>query len=130
MIAHQTKGVDAVTESLDPLLNQKVEACTILIIEENGSAAIAAQDDVIECSRIVDSWLSCHAATLHHKLHYSKPDPVFRFFGGSTIRTGACNKIAACFSYGAYGPEASACAQLSGGCADLAEEDAKSDDPA
>jgi hypothetical protein len=42
MIAHQTKGVDAVTESLDPFLNQKVETCTILIIEENGSAAIAA----------------------------------------------------------------------------------------
>jgi hypothetical protein len=77
MIAHQTKGVDAVTESLDPFLNQKVEACTILIIEENGSAAIAAQDDVIECSRIVDPWLSCHATMLHHKLQYSKPDPIF-----------------------------------------------------
>jgi hypothetical protein len=76
MIAHQAKGVDAVTESLDPFLNQKVEACTILIIEENGSAAIAAQDDVIECSRIVDSWLSCHAPMLHHKLQYSKPDPI------------------------------------------------------
>jgi hypothetical protein len=79
MIAHQTKGVDAVTESLDPFLNQKVETCTILIIEENASAAIAAQDDVIECSRIVDSWLSCHAARLHHKLQYSKPDPIIFF---------------------------------------------------
>jgi hypothetical protein len=76
MIAHQAKGVDAVTESLDPFLNQKVEACTILIIEENGSAAIAAQDDVIECSRIVDPWLSWHATRLHHKLQYSKPDPI------------------------------------------------------
>ena len=79
MIAHQTKGVDAVTESLDPFLNQKVETCTILIIEENGSAAIAAQDDVIECSRIVDPWLSCHATRLHHKLQYSKPDPIIFF---------------------------------------------------
>jgi len=65
-----------VTESLDPFLNQKVETCTILIIEENASAAIAAQDDVIECSRIVDPWLSCHATMLHHKLQYSKPDPI------------------------------------------------------
>jgi len=46
------------------------------IIEKNGSAAIAAQDDVIECSRTVDSWLSSHVAMSHHKLQYCKLDPI------------------------------------------------------
>jgi cobalamin biosynthesis protein CbiG len=35
MITHQAKGVDAVAESLDPLLDQKEESSAVLVIEEN-----------------------------------------------------------------------------------------------
>jgi hypothetical protein len=75
MVAHQTKSMDAVTKSFDPLLDQKGESSTIPIIEENGLPAIATQDGVIECPRIVDPRLPTHAAILYHKLQLCKPDP-------------------------------------------------------
>jgi len=75
VIGHQTEGMDAVTKSFDPFLDQKVEASAVPIIEENGLAAIATQDGVIECPRIVDPRLPSHAAILHHKLQLCKPDP-------------------------------------------------------
>jgi hypothetical protein len=65
--------MDAVTKALDSFLDQKVEARAILIIKENGLAAIAAQDDVIERPGIVNSWLTSHGAILHNKLQLCKP---------------------------------------------------------
>jgi hypothetical protein len=67
--------MDAVAKALDSFLDQKVEARAILIIKENGLAAIAAQDDVIERPGIVNSWLTSHGAILHNKLQLCKPDP-------------------------------------------------------
>jgi hypothetical protein len=67
--------MDAVAKALDSFLDQKVEAHATLIIKENGLAAIAAQDDVIERPGIVNSWLTSHGAILHNKLQLCKPDP-------------------------------------------------------
>jgi hypothetical protein len=81
--------MDAVAKALDSFLDQKVEACTILIIKENGLAAIAPQDDVIERPGIVNSWLTSHRAILHNKLQLCKPDPTKPFLlpmGGSMPR--------------------------------------------
>jgi len=83
MVFHETKSMDAVGESLYSFLEQGVEASTILIIEENGLPAIAGQDDVIECSRIVNSWLPSHAVLLRHKLQHCTLDP--RNSGGSSL---------------------------------------------
>ena len=66
--------MDAVAKALDSFLDQKVEARAILITKENGLAAIAAQDDVIERPWIVNSWLTSHGAILHNKLQLCKPD--------------------------------------------------------
>jgi hypothetical protein len=68
--------MDAVSKALDSFLDQKVEARAIFIIKENGLAAVAAQDHVIERPGIVNSWLTSHGATLHNKLQLCKPDPI------------------------------------------------------
>jgi hypothetical protein len=78
--------MDAVAKALDSFLDQKVEARAILIIKENGLAAIAAQDDVIERPGIVNSWLTSHGAILHNKLqlckpHKASPRPFYRIEG-------------------------------------------------
>jgi hypothetical protein len=75
MITHQAKGIDAVSESLDPLLDQKEESSAILVIEENALPAVAAQDDVVERPRVVNPWFASHAIMLYHELLNCKPDP-------------------------------------------------------
>ena len=75
MVAQQTEGMDAVTKSLDPFLDQKAEASAVSIIGENGLTAVAAQGDVIQRPRIMNSWLPSHRPILQNKLPFCKPDP-------------------------------------------------------
>jgi hypothetical protein len=41
VVAHQTKGMDPVTKTLDSLLHEKAEASAVLVIEENRLTIIA-----------------------------------------------------------------------------------------
>jgi hypothetical protein len=75
MIAHEAEGMDTMPEPLDPLLQQKVKASSVSVIEEDGLPCVAAQDDMIERSWIVNSWLTGHGSMLNNKLQLCKPDP-------------------------------------------------------
>ena len=67
--------MDTVAKSFDPFLEQKAETSAIALIEESGLTAVAAQDDVIQCPRIVEPRLASHGATLHNKLRLCNPAP-------------------------------------------------------
>ena len=75
MIVHEAEGMDTMPEPLDPLLKQEVKASPVSVIEEDGLPCVAAQDDMIERSWIVNSWLTGHGSMLNNKLQLCKPDP-------------------------------------------------------
>ena len=65
MIAHEAEGVEAMSEPLNSLLQEEVEADPVSVIEEDGLPCVASQGDMIECSRVIDSWLSGHGPILN-----------------------------------------------------------------
>ncbi len=67
------------SKSFDSFLDQEAEASPIPVIKEDRLTAVTAQGDMIECTRIVDSWLSSHGPMLNDKLQYCKPDPMRTF---------------------------------------------------
>jgi hypothetical protein len=64
MVGHQTKCMDTMPETFNSLLQQQVEAGTILIIGKNGLAVVTTQDSVVQCSWIKESWFPSHEARL------------------------------------------------------------------
>jgi len=67
--------MDTVSEPFNSLLEKQIKAGTILVIEENRLAIIAAQHNVIQCSGVDNSWFSSHEINLSQKSKYCKPDP-------------------------------------------------------
>jgi hypothetical protein len=75
MVAHKAEGVDAMSEPLDPLLEQEVKSSPVPVIEEDGLPCVAAQGDMIERPWIVDSWLTSHGPILNNNLLNCRPGP-------------------------------------------------------
>jgi hypothetical protein len=90
MVIHQAKCMGMVAKPLDSFLGKKVKSSPILIIIENDLPSVAPQDNVMQCSRIMDSWLPRHSLRLSNKLHYCRPDPIL-FFSINQKRKGYLN---------------------------------------
>jgi hypothetical protein len=60
VVGHAAEGMDAETEPLRSLLKEKIEATAVGLGEEDGIAGFAAQDDVGEGARIMDSGFAGH----------------------------------------------------------------------
>ena len=55
MIAHEAAGVDTMEEPFDPFLQKEIEPSPVSIIKEDELPGVAAEDDVIHRSGIVNS---------------------------------------------------------------------------
>ncbi len=64
------------SEPLDSLLQQEVEASPVSVIEEDALPRVAAQGDMIERPWMVNSWFTGHESILNNKLQHCKPDPI------------------------------------------------------
>ena len=80
MVGHQAKAMDTVSETFHSLLEEQIEACAIPVIKENRLAIIATEDNVIQCSRVDNSWFSSHETKLSQNSQYCKPDPIFFYY--------------------------------------------------
>jgi len=66
VIAHEAESVDTISEPLDPLLEQEVEASPISAIEENGLPCVASEGDMIKGAWIMHSRFTSHGAILNN----------------------------------------------------------------
>jgi hypothetical protein len=64
MVGHQAEAMDTVSEAFNSRLEEQIKPGAILVIEENGLAIIATEDNVIQCSGVDDSWFSSHEMRL------------------------------------------------------------------
>ncbi len=56
--------MDAATEFFDCVQEDQVKPVTIAVIKEDGLAGIAAQDDVINRTGVMDAGFACHGRTI------------------------------------------------------------------
>ena len=75
MIAHEAEGVNTMPEPFDPFLQKETASSPVSIIEEDGLPGVAAEDDVIHRSGIVNSRFPSHGAIPHPLFQFCKPDP-------------------------------------------------------
>ncbi len=52
--------MDAATELLHRLLEDQVEATSVTVLEKYRLSGIATEDDVVNCTGIMDVWFACH----------------------------------------------------------------------
>lgn len=69
--------MNVIAKTACSLLEQEVEAKSVVIGEEDRLSTVAAENDVIKAAIQMYSRSSCHAAKISHKLNLStwKPDP-------------------------------------------------------
>ena len=77
MVGHEAEGVDTIAESAGSLLEQEIEAVTVLWGKKNRLAAIATKNDMIESAGNMNSRFACHAGNIPTLRNLStwKPDP-------------------------------------------------------
>lgn len=64
MVGHQAECVDTAAERFNRSLQKQVKTGAVAVIEEDGLACVAAQDNVVNSSGIMDAGFACHAGTV------------------------------------------------------------------
>jgi len=64
VVGHEAEGVDATSESLHALLEQRRVAAAVVIVEKGILARDAALDHVVDSPGEVDAWFACHRGRL------------------------------------------------------------------
>ena len=63
VVVHEAKGVNLPSSFLAGLLQGREEMPAIIVVAENGFFVIAAIHDVVNCARILHSYLSSHRSS-------------------------------------------------------------------
>jgi hypothetical protein len=64
MIGHKAKCMDTMAVSLNALLQQQIKTTAVFVVKENILTGVASHDHMVQCSRVMDSWFSCHDGNL------------------------------------------------------------------
>jgi hypothetical protein len=84
MVGHQAEGVHLVVEAFGPLLEQKIEAIAVLILEEDVLFTVTTKNYMVDCIGRMYAGFAGHGKTIPLKSPNAKPDPR-DFFNGEKI---------------------------------------------
>ncbi|MEJ2033597.1 MAG: hypothetical protein P8Y63_11280 [Deltaproteobacteria bacterium] len=75
MIGHQTKGMNTVPVFTHAFLEEEIKARPVGPGEKDVLPAVATQDDVVHCARVMDARFSSHAFSYQPKINMSSLTP-------------------------------------------------------
>jgi hypothetical protein len=78
MGSHQTESMDPVPITFDPFLEQEKKPGPVFLAEKNLLSTVPAQHDMVQRTRKMNPWFTCHRAIISQssqKSKYPKPDP-------------------------------------------------------
>lgn len=76
MVTHQAEGVDTTAEFLDNILEDQIEAIAVAIVKEDRIASVAAESDMIESGRIMNTEFTGHAGIIAINVRKSNLTPL------------------------------------------------------
>lgn len=68
MIGHEAKGVNSITKAVGAFLKQEVETIAVIVGQKYVLPAIPSEDNMIESTREVYAWFTCHWGKIPSKL--------------------------------------------------------------
>lgn len=77
MVGHETESVNPVAVPAGSLLEQEIEAISVIILEEDRLTAVTPENHVIESAGMMNAWFTGHGEMISpcHILLTWEPDP-------------------------------------------------------
>ncbi len=77
MVRHQAKAVYTVAKALDSLLDEEIKAVSVFIVKENLLPGVAAEYDVVTCTRVMETGFAWHGYIIPLSCNLAILTPLF-----------------------------------------------------